>query len=238
MQILVTFLLLLGCKLETTHPFDSNPMQVGATTVFDSDAERVASKTVGATSCTPTVNEGTRHRSGMKNRKIINPPDAKTITFAEILKWSAPTGSDDTKIRSVDRPIDDRETTVWSLDAYVQLAKLSADDCDIHMELSADSVDGDRFVVEIPYGESFINARQVITMALGRAPSSSGIKPQGLKIRVVGYGFYDSSHWSEHDPIRGHNHGSAAVASLWELHPVFKIDILGAGLKRVNTKHK
>jgi hypothetical protein len=40
---------------------------------------------------------------------------------------------------------------------------------------------------------------------------------------VTGHGFWNGAHYSAANRKAGHNHGSANVKNLWELHPVFKL---------------
>ena len=51
------------------------------------------------------------------------------------------------------------------------------------------------------------------------------VNSQGKKLAITGYPFWDSAHWSKADQKKGHNHGSAQVATLWELHPAWKVEL-------------
>ena len=105
---------------------------------------------------------------------------------------------------------------------------VEANDCDFHLEISGigGSQSDDRVIVEIPQGPKFVAARNALLQAL----TANGVKLKAqtplatpLHVQVLGFSFYDAWHFSANDPQRGHGHGSAQVAALWEIHPVFAI---------------
>lgn len=169
--------------------------------------------------CVPTVAVEKSHRTKMKHR-IVFPPTTVPLTVGELLGWAPPTGFADKNVRKRDEPIDPREANAYTVDAIVYLAKLSEDDCDIHMELGLSPTE--RFVVEIPNNATFTTARAEIERLLGKPLTENPIRPtKVVRVTVSGMAFWDSSHFATKDTRRGFNHGSAAVQTLWELHPVF-----------------
>ncbi len=44
-----------------------------------------------------------------------------------------------------------------------------------------------------------------------------------LRVKVRGFAFFDAWHASAKEPKRGHSHGTRHVATLWEIHPVWRI---------------
>lgn len=64
---------------------------------------------------------------------------------------------EDSKVRYSREVIDDREGRALHLDALLWLAKVSDDDCDIHMELSGlgGSKKNYRVIAEIPNDEAY-----------------------------------------------------------------------------------
>jgi hypothetical protein len=163
----------------------------------------------------------------MKARKapavvMASPPD---VDVAAMLAWHVPV----TAARRAEVPVDPRERQVYRLTGFVRLAKLSADDCDIHIELS-DAADGTgaRVIVEIPPNHQAACA--ALERILGRPITTT---PQrfdgdGPRVRVTGFAFLDLAHANsiDHWTKAGHGHGSPHVATLWELHPVWSIDSL------------
>ena len=81
-------------------------------------------------------------------------------------------------------------------------------------------------IVEIPQDSTFTATRRAILKKLAdlgvHFPAPVMKKP--IHIRVTGFAFYDAFHFSNADPQRGHDHGTAFVGTLWELHPVLSVE--------------
>ena len=106
--------------------------------------------------------------------------------------------------------------------------KMEDNDDEYHLEISARgaSKTSDRIVAEIPPDHSYAGTRRKLLSLL---PGNYVFKPKTsrdfhhpIPIRVTGYVFFDGAHWSSKS-VRGHNHGTKYTATLWEIHPVWKI---------------
>lgn len=177
-----------------------------------------------------------QYRTNMKHRAAAAPsvhPVATTVT--DVIAWDSPAGSADPTVRKKDSSLDPKEQQVYSLDADLWIVKTEGNDCDFHLEVSAPGGSGtaDRIIVEIPQGASFVTSRNDLLDALVQAGFK---KPKGkfskklippIRVRLMGYAFYDGKHYSPKNPKRGTGHGSSSVATLWEIHPVWKVEVLG-----------
>jgi hypothetical protein len=171
--------------------------------------------------CVPTTRLDRQYRTAMKHRLPVNAEPVE-ITPRDMLLWNSPTR--DKRIRRQDSPLGLEERTVYTLEADLWKVKLSKDDCDYHMELSmpGDPADMDqRIIAEVPNGAAFEAARKVVRPYAGREDLA-----RPVRVRITGFGFYDGTHFSKSDPRKGKGHGSHHVATLWELHPVWKVEIL------------
>jgi len=45
-------------------------------------------------------------------------------------------------------------------------------------------------------------------------------------VKITGFGFFDSAHWTHAKPKVGHNRGSRKVKTLWEIHAVVKLEMM------------
>lgn len=181
----------------------------------------------------------THQRDLMKHRRtpavmVANPPD---VTVHDVIDWPV----QPTAARRADVPVDPREQQVYRLTGYVRLVKLSADDCDIHVQL-ADIADnygtaGDaktqseldeeppQVIVEIPTNQP--EARAALERIVGHVTTTprTFVGDDAPRITVTGFAFLDLAHanrlslWTK----EGHGHGNAFVATLWEIHPVFDV---------------
>jgi hypothetical protein len=161
-----------------------------------------------STTCTPTVEKENQHRSEMKHRSIPTGTIKPTlVSVTDMLNWDIPKNARG-------EMSDPRESQVFTVEGYVIHAKLAPDDCDVHMEIAATNDDkAPRVIVEIPNDKGFEEAQKI------------AVNSQGKKLAITGYPFWDSAHWSKADPKKGHNHGSATVGTLWELHPAWKVEL-------------
>ena len=181
-------------------------------------------------SCSPTTVITAQSRTGMKHR----PPAAQTVsahttTVQDMLtQWPNPAHVN----KQANTPIDPRENQVFTLKGDVWVAKIEANDCDIHLELAppGQGPDAERVIVEIPQELAQVQSTMVQALSKngnGDLNHKKSIKlTQSLPIEVTGLAFFDAFHFSNANPKKGHGHGSAAVGVLWELHPVFKVTIL------------
>jgi hypothetical protein len=178
--------------------------------------------------CSPTTLLGSQQRSKLKHRKPMTTVPTKT-TVADVIAWAVPSTLSDPTVKRSPQPIDPRERKLYTIRGDVWVAKTEDNDCDYHVEMSAagGSKDDPRIIVEIP------QERAAVRAALNKALNDSGqgdlenhqeleLK-KSVPITVTGWGFIDGYHWSKKQPKIGNHHGSAKVATLWELHPVFDL---------------
>ena len=174
--------------------------------------------------CTPST--ATHQRLMMKTRPepaTLAASDITTHTIADIVKLAVPRG----KILT-DAVIDPHEDETVQVTGFVRLVKLSGDDCDLHIQLGAfPDKHVPQIIAEIPPGETA--TRKALAAILGvkiHAPDGKPIPfdgPKAVKIKVTGRLFNDSSHFAKDHPKTGNNHGSG-VATLWEVHPVWRVE--------------
>ncbi len=93
-------------------------------------------------------------------------------------------------------------------------------------------MDAPRVIAEVPAGPGYEAARAAVLRAI-RLPSARARDRVDLaapvRVRLTGYGFWDGAHWCRRDGVRGCSHGTAQVATLWKLHPVWRVEVVGAG---------
>ncbi len=191
--------------------------------------------------------KGNHDRIKLKDR--IPPASVKTEDASIddlISKWPIPY-----TITKDDPNEYDNEKKLYKIEGYLQLIKIEDNDCDIHMEISADqSGNQDRIIAEIPNTKEYCALHKEIMdevkKLVKKEVSTTPIKflKQGLqvhKIIISGYGFLDTSHKIKtpaslpSDPKKkkafdkkfrkGNKHGSADVMTLWEIHPVVDYSI-------------
>jgi hypothetical protein len=178
----------------------------------------------------PTTPVATQDRTALKHRQ---PPASYTATVAtvqQIVALNLPAGvNTSASIRQSNSPISPYETTVFTVDGDVWLVKMQDNDDDYHLEMSGhgSGPKANRIVVEIPADPVYAKTRRALLSLL---PGNYVFRPTMAKnlktpihVRVTGYAFFDSAHWTKND-VQGHNHGSAFTATLWEIHPVWKIE--------------
>ena len=204
--------------------------------------------------CKPTTPLGKQSRSELKHREPgTGTPDVTTTS--EVLNWQQPPGLSSRVVRASNKAIDDRENKVYVVDGNLWRVGLEGNDCDLHLELSdaGKRKSAERVIVEIP--QEYARTRdELLALLPGRErsritnarPNSKGnYRPVNLtsplRIRVTGYAFYDAYHYSarwqssklgrcdfspEQLHQRGKNHGTCNVGTIWELHPVWKVERL------------
>ena len=129
--------------------------------------------------------------------------------------------------------LDPHEGEVREFEGDVWVAKIEDNDCDFHLELSkpGGTAQDARVIAEVSQGAEFTKARSSIATMLG----IGDIKLQCYKfteparVKLTGFLFYDGHHWSSKHPKVGWLHGSKQVGTLWELHPVWRVEVLSNG---------
>lgn len=179
-------------------------------------------------SCTPTKPIPQQNRTRMKHR---NPPSQNPgvhqTTVAQMAAFPAASGVTVAGFRTSQQQSDIHETGVVTLKGDLWAINIEPDDCDFHLEISdvGETNVADRVIVEIPQGPRFTAARNKLIQIV----HNSGVTltkrtrfQQPITVQVLGFLFFDAWHYSTTKP-RGNNHGSAQVASIWEIHPVWAI---------------
>ena len=173
------------------------------------------------------------------------------MTVAKMLQWGFPAQIDDAATRTSETSIGDHEKNIYTVEGSLWRLVLEGNDCDLHLELAGVGKGklANRVIVEIPQANT--TARNDLVAGLTQSdrdkllhhqPNSSITLSHPIKLRVTGYGFYDTYHYSTnwqsstpHAPCnfskaavhkRGNKHGSCAVGTIWELHPVWKVEVL------------
>ncbi len=181
--------------------------------------------------CTPETSQASQNRTDMKHRApAADSVVAATLTVAEMINLNVPTITTLAE-RDQETPLTPQEGKVLELTGDLWHVKLAADDCDFHLELAAPGAGStaDRVIVEIPQGAAFDAARKALVAALKKkqvkiqAPDVPHDLKTPLRVKVRGFAFFDAWHASAKEPKRGHSHGTKQVATLWEIHPVWKI---------------
>jgi len=180
--------------------------------------------------CTPTTPVSNQSRTDMKHRAPgLRNVSVNQTSVPEMLNWPNPTKI----VKSSGSPIDTRETQAFTLNGDLWHVKIEGNDCDFHLEVSGpgDSSSADRVIVEVAQGPAFTQIRNLLIDALMNAGegdlrnSKSLDLSQPLPIQVTGFAFFDAFHYSRSNPKRGHGHGTSAVGTIWELHPVWQLSV-------------
>jgi hypothetical protein len=191
--------------------------------------------TVPATRFAQCVDNGAVHgRFAVKTRGAPSPlPNPAPIDVADVLHWLVPhvASFNDSAL------IGDEERQIVHLRAFVRLFKCEADG-DYHLEV-ADSAKANARRVIIEAAESPPQIRQRLELLLGGPPAKTGRPFNGtdvVPIEVWGWRFLDLDHQSalvDHKTgkrrtmaqlKKGHGHGSARVGTLWEVHPILRVE--------------
>ena len=179
--------------------------------------------------CTPMQALANQNRTHMKHRTPPSQnPGMTLITVQQVIAATPASGVSQPGFKTRDTPLDPRELQVITLKGELWRVNIEANDCDFHLEISetGGGQGDDRIIVEIPQGPNFAAARTALLQALkanGVTLKAQTPLAQPIHVQVLGFSFYDAWHFSSNNPQRGHGHGSAQVASLWEIHPVFAI---------------
>jgi hypothetical protein len=180
----------------------------------------------------PTTRVENQKRTALKHR---DPPVHYSATHATVgqivaLNGKLPAGANTSAaIRSSNTPISPYETRVFRVDGDLWQVKMEGNDNEYHLEISrrGGRRNTNRIIVEIPPDPKYAKARRALLSLLPGnyvfRPNTSRTFTTPIPVRVTGYAFYDGAHWTKND-IQGHNHGSAFTATLWEIHPAWKME--------------
>lgn len=47
-----------------------------------------------------------------------------------------------------------------------------------------------------------------------------------VRVPVTGLACFDATHWTKKNPQVGYGHGTAQVKTLWELHPIWRLEFV------------
>jgi hypothetical protein len=178
----------------------------------------------------PTTLVANQKRTDLKHRPPPRSYNAMPATVDQIvaLNRHLPTGVNTSPaIRSSKTPISPYETRVFRIEGDLWQVKMEANDNEYHLEISrrGGRRNSNRIIVEIPPEYREVR-RALLSLLPGNyvfRPNMSPPLSRPIPIRVTGYAFYDGAHWAKND-VQGHTHGSAFTATLWEIHPAWKIE--------------
>lgn len=180
--------------------------------------------------CAPSHGPG-GYRASMSRRA----PGAVTVpnlSVATLMAWSPPARSEHGSVRESDSPIDDRERSAATLEGDVWRVKLGDDGCELHLEVTAvrAGADSPRVVARIPAGAAFDEARSALIAAIGGRVHRRPELRSPVRVRLSGHVFWNGDHWCERNEGRGCGHRAEVVASLWELRPVWRVEVVDGAL--------
>jgi len=186
---------------------------------------------VNAQTC-PTTPPSKQARAALKNKKPADDISVSTISVSDILNWDVPSGVANPRVRQSKMPIDPHESKAFTLTGDLWSVELQLSDCDLHLELTkpGGEANDDRIVVEIPARDFATDARTAILDKRTEMTKAKLIKKNGtdflkpVRVTLTGVGFFDATHWTKKKPKIGTDHGTKFVKTLWELHPVFKVE--------------
>jgi hypothetical protein len=181
-----------------------------------------------ANTCVPTTPVAQQPRTKLKHRAPPAQSTPPTVTVQQMLQWKAPANAaTSAAVRKSNLPIDPKEGQAFVLEGDLWRIEVEANDCDFHLEMTTPGSGpaADRVIVEIPQDKPFAAIRQAILNWLAAVGVEMGgpVLRHPIRVHVTGFAFYDASHFSNSDPQRGHDHGTALVGTLWELHPVWSV---------------
>ena len=181
------------------------------------------------TTCVATTPVANQSRTKLKHRPPGRHATPSTTSIPAMLNWKAPAkAASSATVRRSNSPIDPKESEAFTVEGDLWRVVVEANDCDLHLELSAPGagVATDRVIVEVPQVAAYAAVRQAFLTELARRGATVGgpALQRPVRLRVTGFAFYDGFHFSNGDPQRGHEHGSAFVGTLWEIHPVWRVE--------------
>ncbi len=182
----------------------------------------LASSAASAQVCSPS-----RVPAGYRAAMTRRAPGAVTVpnlSVATLMAWSPPARVEHDSVRERDEPIDERERSVATLEGDVWRVKVGDDGCELQLEVTAVRAGSDspRVVARVPAGAAYDEARAAL-LAAGHGQVELR---EPVHVRLTGYLFWDGNHWCERNAGRGCGHRAAVVASLWELRPVWRVEVV------------
>ena len=192
--------------------------------------------------CTPTAPSGGSYRHAMTHR-APGPASAGGISVATFQAWSPPDGVEDDGVRGRDGPIDPREGRAATLEGDLWRVKVGRNGCDLLLELSATRAgrDSPHVMAAIPAAPGYEAARAAIASAVGLRPGRRSGRVElrePVHVRLTGYLFWDGARWCAENPGRGCDRRSDEVASLWELHPVWRVEVDGSAVSEARSTER
>ena len=177
---------------------------------------------------TPVTNQS---RTTLKHRKrpLLYSAIPAAVPNIIALNQQLPAGVKNASVRKQNVPISPLESNVYTVEGDLWRVKMEDNDDDYHLEISARGASrtANRIVAEIPPDPAYAGTRrQLLSMLPGSyifQPKTSRDFTHSIPIRVTGYAFFDGHHWSSKS-LRGNKHGTAFTATLWEIHPVWKVE--------------
>jgi hypothetical protein len=190
-----------------------------------------ASPTEIVTLPAPTTTVAKQSRTTLKHRKrpLLYSPIPAAVPNIIALNQQLPAGVKNVSVRGRNAPISPIENNVYTVEGDLWRVKMEDNDDEYHLEISARGASRttDRIVAEIPPDPAYAGTRrQLVSMLPGSyifKPKTSRDLAHSIPIRVTGYAFFDGHHWSSKS-LRGNKHGTAFTATLWEIHPVWKVE--------------
>ncbi len=181
----------------------------------------------------PTTPVAKQARSLVKHRVPKAGIHVTQLDFADVFGFDTPDGVSDQKVRASNKLIAQREAQAYELEGDLWRVKFEMNDCDLHLEMVAPGAakDSDRVIVEIPADKFAEGARMKLLKRLTQMKKKHQVSSVGnftvpVRVRVTGLAFWDGAHWTKEDPVVGNGHGTQFVKTLWELHPVWKLDFV------------
>jgi hypothetical protein len=152
----------------------------------------------GDVDCVAGTPVAKQSRTKLKHR-IPAAGAATPTTILEMLHWKAPANRTRATRRS-NRPVDPKESKVFTVEGDLWRVVTETNDCDFHLELTTPGAGptADRVIVEVPQVKSFDQVRQALLKQLASKGARMGgtILKKPIRVTVTGLGFYDGFHFS------------------------------------------
>jgi hypothetical protein len=180
----------------------------------------------------PTQAVENQSRTALKHRKrpFLYGAIHTAVPNIIALNQQLPVGVKNASVRKQNVPISPVERNVYTVEGDLWRVTMESNDDEYHLEISARGAarTSKRIIVEIPPDSSYAGTRRKLLSLLPenyvfKPKTLRDFKQQAVPIRVTGYAFFDGAHWSKKS-IRGNKHGTAYVATLWEIHPAWKVE--------------
>ena len=179
--------------------------------------------------CPCEETKGTTHMRFQVKTRLPENNDGDKITFSKLNKLKI-TKQQIQDLKADGTQILANEQNPVHFTGYLCLMKLSPDDCDLHFEISfKKDITTFRMIAEVPNTAQYCALREEVFQTLktkynlnkrNKYLFGTGKIKVIPKITVYGFPFFDNAH------VTLANHGTKLVQTLWEIHPVYKIDWL------------